>query len=62
MIKHIKGKHEEKLKGVTTTWIWTKNGYVDEQGNLKRNNKDHSKIMKFIAKEKSEIPKYSEVK
>ncbi len=56
MIKHIKGRHEEKLKGVTKTWIWIKNGYVDEEGNPKKNNQDFSKVMKF-----SEIPKYSEV-
>lgn len=35
--------------------MWTKKGYVDEEGNLLKNNKDFSKIMKFIAKEKEKL-------
>ncbi len=64
MIKPIKGGYEETLKGVTKTWMWTKKGYVDEQGNFLKNNKDFSKIMKFIAgmKKIDGIPKHSESK
>jgi len=56
LIKPIKGGYEETLKRVTKTWMWTCYGYVDEEGNLKKNNKDFSKVMKVIAK-----PKCSEV-
>lgn len=61
MIKHIKGGYEETLKKATTTYKWTSLGYIDESGNLLKNNKDHSKIMKFIAgmKKIDGIPKYS---
>lgn len=52
MIKFIKGGYEETLKRVTKIWMCGKSGYVDEQGNLKKNNKDHSKVIKDTAKPK----------
>jgi len=53
MIKIITGGFEETLKRITKIWIWTRLGYMDEQGNTKEHNKDHSKVIKFIA-----LPKY----